>query len=126
MDVTVADRVECGAAIVSLAGQLDVDSAPTLQSVLADLMARPVNRIVVDLGRLTFCDSIGLSAFVVAHRSCTAAGGYLRLAAPAPLLLQILTVVGLLAELPVYATVSDACAGDSGRLHRPPTQWIDR
>ena len=126
MDVTFADRPGYGATIVTLSGQLDVDSAPDLQAALAGLMQRRVVRIVVDLGPLKFCDSTGLSAFVVVHRSCTAAGGFLRLAAPAPLLLQTLAVVGLLAELPVYASVTDACLGEGGRLLAPPPQWVDR
>jgi hypothetical protein len=43
--------------------------------------------------------AIGLSAFVDADNRCTAANGYLRLAAPSPFLMHVLAVVGLLRRL---------------------------
>jgi anti-anti-sigma factor len=77
---------------------------------------------VVDLSALTFCDSIGLSTFVDAHRRCAAAGGYVRLAAPTPFLLRVLAVVGLLDRVPAYDTVLGAVRDDPGDRSTPPTE----
>jgi anti-anti-sigma factor len=120
MDVTVADRLRQGATVVTLHGELGIDGLPQLNATLTDLIHASATRIVVDLARLTFCDSIGLSAFVDAHNRCTAAGGHLRLAAPAPFLLHVLAAVGLMRWVPVYDTVDAACTGDTTRLMAPP------
>jgi anti-sigma B factor antagonist len=116
MEVTVVEGQRDEPAVVALLGQLDIDSACRLESTVGDLRQRLVTRIVLDLSQLSFCDSTGLSALVVAHNSLSAAGGFIRLAAPTPFLVRLLTVVGLLGRLPVYATVEAACAGDSSAL----------
>ena len=80
------------------------------------LIDGPVSRVVIDLGAVAFCDSVGLSAFVDGHRRCKAAGGYLRLARATPFLQRILAVVGLLGPVALYRTVEAACAGDESQL----------
>jgi anti-sigma B factor antagonist len=116
MDVVVSEQPTGQATVIRLAGQLDIDSAPMLRATVEEMLERSVNRIVVDLGELDFCDSIGLSTFVLAHQSCAEGGGYLRLAAPSPFLLRVLTTVGLRGKLPVYRGVDEACAGDKAGL----------
>jgi anti-anti-sigma factor len=107
-----------GATVVKLAGELGVDTAAELATAIEQLLDRPTHRIVIDLALLGFCDSIGLSTFVDAHRRCAAEGGYLALAAPSPFMHKLLGVVGLTRQVPVYATVASACAaGEEGRLH---------
>lgn len=107
MDVLVDDGPTCQ--IVQPCGQLDMETAPRLQAALDGLVGAGRVRIVVDLGRLTFCDSTGLSALVVAGRRCEAAGGFLRLARPNPFLINLLTVVGVRDVLHVYDSVEAAC-----------------
>ena len=107
MDVQVLDRAPCR--IVQPSGQLDMQSAPVLRAAIDQLIRGGDRRIVVDLGSLTFCDSIGLSTLVVAHRSCAHDGGYLRLARPSPFLLNLLTVVGVRDAVEVYESVEAAC-----------------
>ena len=118
MDVFVSDHPATGAVTVALRGQLDLDGAPRLQATFDALAGRSVNRVVVDLAGLHFCDSIGLSTFVVAHNYCTSTGGYLRFAAPSEFLARVLSVVGIAGTLPVYRTVPAALAGDDCELMR--------
>ena len=108
MDVQVIDQAACR--VVQPSGQLDMETAPRLRAAIDKLLQAGERRIVVDLGRLTFCDSIGLSTLVVAHRSCAEDGGYLRLARPTPFLLNLLTVVGVRDSVEVYESVEAACA----------------
>src|SRR6266508_1806640 len=112
MEITVLERPGSEATIVALRDELDMSTAPRLHAVLGDLLGRSVNRIVVDLSGLTFCDSMGLSALAVTHNACVAAGGYLRMAGPSPFLLHILTVVGLRGRMPIYTSAQAACAAD--------------
>jgi anti-anti-sigma factor len=115
MDVVV-DYEPNGVALVRLVGNLDLDTAPELRTALQSLHDRSVTRMVIDLTGLVFCDSIGLSAFVDAHKSCTSRGGYLRLANPTPLLERIFVVVGIADALPIYRTVQAARDGDPDAL----------
>jgi anti-anti-sigma factor len=121
MNITVADGPVPGVTVVALRGELGVNTVQPLQDALDDVIARPGSRVVVDLAGLEFCDSIGLSSFVEAHRRSSATGGFVRLAAPNPFLLRVLAVVGLLGRVPVYDTVPAACTGDDTRLSQPPS-----
>jgi anti-sigma B factor antagonist len=116
MDVLLTEPSDTGVAVLSLDGQLDIDSAPRLRTALDDLQSRSVHRIVVDLTRLRFCDSIGLSALLVAARYCAEHGGFLRLANPSAFLQRICSVVGIAEALPMYRSVEDASVGDPAGL----------
>lgn len=96
--------------IISVRGNLDLDSAPVLDTTLTQELVRPVPRIIVDLAGVEFCDSTGLSSFVVAHKRAGRVGGWVRLAAPSAWLQSLLETVGLATALPVYPTVADALA----------------
>jgi anti-anti-sigma factor len=108
MDVLVSDRAACR--VVQPNGQLDMETAPRLRAAIDALIRDGARHIVVDLGGLTFCDSIGLSTLILAHRSCTGDGGYLRLARPNPFVLNLLTVVGVRDSVEIYDSVDAACA----------------
>ena len=98
------------AVVVAVRGNLDMDSAPLLTAHLEEALARPEPRVVVDLSGVDFCDSIGLSGFVLGWNRARAAGGWLRLAAPGEFLERLLDTVGLAGRLGVYPTVADAIA----------------
>ncbi|MEU9314121.1 STAS domain-containing protein [Streptomyces sp. NPDC048256] len=57
------------------------DTGQALRQAL-DASGAPRPRIVVDLSRVTFMDSIGINIFVAAHCTLTEADGWIRLAAP--------------------------------------------
>jgi anti-anti-sigma factor len=100
-----------GKVVVTVRGNLDVDSATVLTTTLDQVLDQPVPRVVIDLSGVEFCDSTGLSAFVVGHNRAAASGGWVRLAAPGEFLSQLLDTVGLTERLGVYPTVPDALTG---------------
>ncbi|WP_433359612.1 STAS domain-containing protein [Actinoplanes sp. CA-142083] len=100
--------------VVAVRGNLDLDSAAVLTTTLDQVLDRPSPRVVVDLSEVEFCDSTGLSAFVVGHNRATATGGWLRLAAPTAFLADLLETVGLAPRIGVYPTVADALAAPAG------------
>jgi len=108
--VNVSHHERSGAVVVTVRGNLDLDSAPSLAVCLSEALDRPEPRVVVDLSGVDFCDSIGLSTFVTGHNRARAAGGWLRLAGPGEFLEQLLDTVGLARRLGVYPTVEDAVA----------------
>lgn len=113
MDVAVTDCAD-GVVLVAVRGALDIDSAPQLREAMHGALDRGRSRIVVDLGDVEFCDSVGLGTFAYSHNRCVADGGYLRLAAPSPFLAGLLDTVGLTGRIPVHATVSDALSSGRG------------
>src|SRR4051794_28781587 len=97
-------------AVLHLRGELDSDTANQLHTVLADLLERPVPRIVVDLTDLKFCDSVGLSAFITSKQVIAARGGWLSFAGANPFLTQLLETVGLSRYFAIFPEVEDAIA----------------
>ena len=109
MYVTVSDD-RPDVAVLSLVGELDADTAPKLHATLADLLDLPVPRIVVDLSDLKFCDSTGLSAFIVSKQVISARGGWLSFAGANPFLASLLETVGLSRYFAIFPQVDDAIA----------------
>jgi anti-sigma B factor antagonist len=96
--------------VLQLSGELDADTATQLHSTLADLLERPVPRIVVDLSDLKFCDSVGLSAFITSKQVIAARGGWLSFAGANPFLFKLMETVGLSRYFAIFPEVDDAIA----------------
>jgi anti-sigma B factor antagonist len=108
MSLTVRTQERGEMVVVSVAGELDMATAPQLQDQITDLLDRGRKWLVFDLAEVSFCDSTGLSVFVRAKNSCDEAGGSVRLAAPQRGVLRILEVSGLVEVLQTYPTVEEA------------------
>jgi len=109
MQATVTDH-RSDVAVLHLKGELDADTARQLRAALADLLERPVPRIVVDLTELKFCDSVGLSAFITSKQVITARGGWLSFAGANQFLIQLMETVGLSRYFAIFPEVDDAIA----------------
>ena len=83
MQVTVEPQPG-GAAVVTLAGRLDLLSAARVRQELAAAVAAGHHRLVVDLAAVEFIDSTGLGSLVSGLKSTRLAGGDLRLARMRP------------------------------------------
>src|SRR4029453_8694710 len=122
MSLTVQTEQRGDMVVVSVAGELDMATAPQLQDQISDLLEKGRSRLVFDLAGLSFCDSTCLSVFVRAKNRTGDAGGVVRLAAPQGGVLRILEVSGLVEVLRTYSTVDDAVAAQEPALdaRRPP------
>src|ERR1044071_500961 len=109
MQATVTDTPS-EVAVLRLSGELDADTATKLHELLAELLERPVPRIVVDLSDLKFCDSVGLSAFITSKQVIAARGGWLSFAGGNPFLTQLMETVGLSRYFAIFPEVDDAIA----------------
>lgn len=97
-----------GVAVVTASGALDFGSAEPLRAALDTVVARDNPRVVLDVSRVTFVDSTGLSLFIIGDRSARDRGGWLRLAGPAEQLRRLLHTTNLESRLDVYDTVAAA------------------
>ncbi len=109
MHVSVVDNLDASM-VVTVRGNLDIDSAAVLTTTLDQVLDRSHPRVVVDLSGIEFCDSTGLSAFVIGHNRARSSGGWLRLAAAGAFMRELLETVGLAGRLALYPTVREALA----------------
>lgn len=109
MQATITDH-RCDVAVLRLSGELDADTATQLHTTLANLLERPVPRIVVDLSDLKFCDSMGLSAFITSKQVISARGGWLSFAGANPFLFSLMETVGLQRYFAMFPDVDEAIA----------------
>jgi anti-sigma B factor antagonist len=95
-------------AVVEVAGELDIYTAPALRGALLDLVAAGRFRIVVDLCHVVFLDSSALGVLVGGYKRASTMGGHLRVVCPAGPLAEVFRVTGLDRVLPLYTSVGDA------------------
>jgi anti-sigma B factor antagonist len=90
--------------VLTLAGELDFESAPTaLNAAMAAMAAEDGDRggaggfeaIVVDLAGVTFLDSSGLGAFVEMRNAALARGGRLQFASVPQIAARVIELAGL-------------------------------
>lgn len=93
--------------VLALAGEIDLYTAPRLQSELTTALATAKSaRIVVDMSAVEFCDSTGMNVLLAAHRLASERGGELTLAAPRPAVRKILEVTGLQSVFTIHDDVA--------------------
>lgn len=93
--------------IVTVAGELDLASAPALKRALADVIATHTSRIVIDLGPVTFIDSTALGVLVGVHRKLEP-DVRMALAGAGAEVLNIFELTGLDATFEMFSTVDEA------------------
>ena len=105
-------------AIVRLAGELDLATAPELTDVLQGL--EPCRRIILDVTRLEFIDSTGLRLAVTEHDRASMDGFEFVIAGAAGAVLKVLRLTGLDVALPlapdVASVLGDASTNGSAPL----------
>jgi len=112
-DVT-AEPLGRSSVVLTVEGELDIATAPTLKESLTAALDSGATRIVVDLSGVTFMDSVSLAAILHARRRLsgggrlvcvTPAGSYIRL------IFEIAGGVTLLHVFETRAAAVDALAG---------------
>jgi len=81
---------------ISVSGDVDMLTSPSIERRVVDLIARRgVGDVVIDLSGVGFFDSAGVRALVVAKQEATARGLPFRVAAASPQCRRVLEVSGL-------------------------------
>lgn len=78
--------------LIRACGDLDMDSMPSLTTVLEPLLAE---RVELDLANVTFIDSSGVNALLSHHERSRAAGGRLVVLHPSKAVRQVLQLLGV-------------------------------
>ena len=83
-------------AVVTVQGELDAYSAPSLEEEASRLLAAGVSDLVFDLSETKFIDSSGLRAILTAQRRLADHDGRLSLRAPSESVRRLLDITGLI------------------------------
>ena len=98
-EFAISEESRDGATVVTVSGEVDVETAPALKERL-DQVDRSAGEqaVVVDLTAVTFIDSTGLGALIGVRKQCVEAGRDLRLVVGEPRILRVFEITAL-AEL---------------------------
>ena len=83
-------------AVVTVEGEVDLQSSPQLRAELRDVIESGARRVIVDLSRLEFIDSSGLGVLVGAHQRLLQTEGELVLRGVKGSTLRVLETTGLI------------------------------
>jgi anti-sigma B factor antagonist len=107
-------------AIVRLPAEVDITIADDLREALLSVLNQSATALVVDMTLTTFCDSAGIAALTRAARRATASSAKIRLAATAPPVLRVFSMVGIDRVIDIHPSVAAALASlPSGTLPEP-------
>jgi anti-sigma B factor antagonist len=110
-DLTTSTEVVGDAAVIFVAGDVDLATSGQLRLALAQAIEEGRD-VTVDFAELTFIDSSGLSALVDAHRRARGVGGVMTLRNPTPTLLRLLDITRLDTLLAIEPTDSEPTGSD--------------
>ncbi|MFF0750643.1 STAS domain-containing protein [Streptomyces sp. NPDC004267] len=113
LDVDVEIR-DSRTAVLTVAGELDMETADRLQELLTEQFGQGRRRLVLDLSALDFMDSSGLNVLIKAVNKARESDGDLYLAAPTPAVRRILEITGVTTTIPPHDAVADALAAAGG------------
>lgn len=107
--VTRSDTDE--AVVLQVSGAIDIITAPSLATHLDVALAGTPPLLVVDLTKVDFLSSAGITVLVEAHRLTQNSATSLRVAAEGSATSRPLQIVGVDKIVDLYATVDDAVRG---------------
>ena len=92
---------DSGVPVLVVRGELDAYSAPTLDAVVEQVLAKGAQRLVLDLGEVGFIDSSGLRSMIRARKQVGDEAGALQIRDPQPSTVRLLEITGLTEHFPV-------------------------
>ena len=103
--------LEAGTTVVTVAGELDLASAPNLKWTLNDSISKGARRLVLDMSRVTFIDSTALGVLVGVQRNLKP-GSRLALsgADSDEDVVNIFELTGLESTFDMFSTIDEALA----------------
>jgi anti-sigma B factor antagonist len=110
VDIEMIDREREGFTVLKVRGEVDLGQGAVLKKELLRHINEAGAVVVIDLTAVSFIDSTGLSALVVAHREARRLNVHLRLVADNPTVLNVFTLTGLGDLFRIFPTL-DAATG---------------
>ena len=119
VELTVTSRQEGTRTVITVHGEIDVYTAPSLRERLNELVASGHYDLVVDMGGVEFLDSTGLGVLVGGLKRVRSHEGTLRLVCSQEKILKVFRITGLTKVFPIHATLEEALAAESADAPGP-------
>lgn len=97
-----------GRAVLRIAGEVDVCTAPQIREQIQDLAAKGIVHLIADLTGVEFIDSSGLGALIGGLRRVREDDGSLVLVISSRRILRLFQLTGLTKAFAIYETEADA------------------
>ncbi len=110
MDLSVDVEKKDGFAVLNVAGEVDVFTAPKIREQLIDLVEQGDHNIIVSLEGVEFLDSTGLGVLVAGLKRVKMHDGTLSVVCTKEKILKIFRITGLTKVFPIYETTDAAMA----------------
>jgi anti-sigma B factor antagonist len=108
VELTVTSRQEGVRTVITVHGEIDVYTAPSLRERLNELVASGHYDLVVDMAGVDFLDSTGLGVLVGGLKRVKSHEGALRLVCDQEKILKVFRITGLTKVFPIHATLPEA------------------
>jgi anti-sigma B factor antagonist len=96
--------------VVTISGEIDIQSGPQLRDQLLGIMRRHGARLALDLAGVTFIDCAGVNVLLATRRRARLEGGSLRVLRASPRVLRIFALTRLQQVLMPAAALPEAVA----------------
>lgn len=90
-----SERQDESCGVVTIAGEVDIYTAPRFKESMLELLDTGVRKIIVDLSAVTFIDSTALGVLIGGLRRVSDAGGAMALVVATSPVERVLTITGL-------------------------------
>jgi anti-sigma B factor antagonist len=110
VELSVVTRREGAHTVISVTGEIDVYTAPTLRERLNEVVATGEYQLVVDMEGVDFLDSTGLGVLVGGLKRARSHNGTLQLVCDQEKILKVFRITGLTKVFPIYSSLDQALA----------------
>jgi anti-sigma B factor antagonist len=110
VDVAVTHRSEDGVSVITVTGEIDIATAPTLREHVAQVVETSGSDLIIDLSAVDFIDSTGLGVIVGAYKKVGEREGSLSVVSGQELVRRLFSITGLDDVIPIMATLDEAIA----------------
>ena len=119
MDLVLSTSAVGDLAVVTVGGEVDLDTASQLGDHALDAVRDVSPHVVLDLTGVTFMDSTGLKVLLSVQRRAELAGGSFGVAGPSRSVRKILALTGLDQTFAIYDTVDQASTSRATAAQNP-------
>ena len=111
MELGLVVREQDGWAILTVSGEIDIATAPSLRERLHGLLADDKHQLVVDLDDVGFLDSTALGVLVGVLKRARSEGGEVRIVCTQPRVRKVFEITRLDSAFDLFDAVDEAVRG---------------
>ena len=111
MDLGLVEREQDGWIVLTVSGEIDIATAPSLRERLHSLLADEKHRLIIDLDDVGFLDSTALGVLVGALKRARMDDGEVRIACAQPRVLKVFEITRLDSAFDLFDSVEEAVRG---------------